>query len=156
MSEQIRSFQELRVYQEAFAAQQEIFSATKRWPAEERYALTNQIRRSARSVGASLAEAWAKRRYPMNFVSKLSDADGELQETEHWLATAEACGHLSATEVKELQGRLNSIGKKLGAMMSKPETFIPRAVVVRPPSSDLRHPTSVLRPLSSGLGPPPA
>ncbi len=146
MGEQIRSFQELRVYQEAFAVQQDIFSTTTRWSTAERYALTGQIRRSARAVGANLAEAWAKRRYPMSFLSKLSDADGELQETTHWLATAEACGYMSCAEVRSLQSRVNAIGGMLGAMMSKPNTFIPRAAVVRPPSSDLRPPTSDHRP----------
>ncbi len=161
MGEQIRSFQELRVYQEAFAVQQDVFSTTKHWPAEERFALTGQVRRSVRSIGANVAEAWAKRRYPLHFVSKLSDADGELQETAHWLATATACGYLSADELRGLQARVRSIGQKLGAMMSKPNTFIPRAAVFRPPASDLcppasdhRPPSSDLRPLASDLRPP--
>jgi hypothetical protein len=99
----------------------------------------------------------------MNFVSKLSDADGELQETAHWLATAEACGYLSANQLRALQGCLKSIGKKLGAMMAKPETFIPRGVVARPLPSTLpprapgvRPPTSDLPRPASGLSRPPA
>jgi len=83
-----KNFKELEVCQASFLLQQEIFSLTKRWPPEERYALTDQIRRSIRSIGANLAESWAKRRYPAHFLSKLTDADGELQETMHWLDTA--------------------------------------------------------------------
>ena len=126
MSNQIRSFRELRVYQQMFALQQDVFVATKGWPREEKYALTDQIRRSSRSMGANVAEAWAKRRYPANFVSKLSDADGELQETSHWLSTALACEYLSGSQQATFQIRLDSIGRMLGKMMSKPETFIPK------------------------------
>src|SRR5579864_6466642 len=77
MAEKISSFKDLRVYQAAFQLQQAIFETTRAFPSEERYALTDQIRRSARSIGANLAEAWQKRQYPAHFVSKLSDADGE-------------------------------------------------------------------------------
>jgi four helix bundle protein len=127
MAEQIRSFRELRVYQEMFSVQQEIFGLTKRWPDEERFALTGQIRRSSRSMGSNVSEAWAKRSYPAHFVSKLTDADGELQETYHWLASAVACGYVSAPDESKLQVRLAAIGSKLGKMISKPEAFIPRS-----------------------------
>ena len=127
MAEQIRSFRELRVYQEMFALQQDIFVATKRWPSEEKFALTDQVRRSSRSMGANVTEAWAKRRYPAHFVSKLTDADGEVQETSHWVASAAACAYISAAEQSAFQAQLDSIGGKLGKMMSKPETFIPRS-----------------------------
>ena len=83
MAEIIRSFRELRAYKAAFELQQAIFKVTQSWPSEERYALTDQVRRSSRSIGANISEAWAKRKYPAHFVSKLSDADGELQETSH-------------------------------------------------------------------------
>ena len=83
MAEIIRSFHDLRAYKAAFELQQMIFKVTKSWPSEERYALTDQVRRSSRSIGANISEAWAKRKYPAHFVSKLSDADGELQETSH-------------------------------------------------------------------------
>jgi four helix bundle protein len=126
MAEQIRSFRELRVYQEMFALQQDIFVATKRWPSEEKFALTGQVRRSSRSMGSNVTEAWAKRRYPLHFVSKLTDADGEVQETSHWLASAAACAYISDEEQSAFQARLGSIGGKLGKMMSKPETFTPR------------------------------
>ena len=107
--------------------QQDVFQATKKWPAEEKYALTDQIRRSSRSMGANVSEAWAKRRYPAHFVSKLTDADGELQETSHWLASATACGYLTTEQQTAFQRRLDGIGSKLGKMMSKPETFAPRS-----------------------------
>jgi len=87
----IQSFNELEVYRLAFAVQQEIFELSKRFPKEEAYSRTDQIRRSSRSVGANIAEAWRKRRYPAHFASKLTDSDGENAETQHWLRTALAC-----------------------------------------------------------------
>src|SRR5438552_3876659 len=99
MSKLAQSFQDLEVYQEAFRFQQEIFKVSKAWPMEERFALIDQIRRSSRSIGANLAEAWAKRRYPAHFLSKLTDSDGELQETFHWLSSAAACGYLTNREL---------------------------------------------------------
>lgn len=98
MAELIRSFRNLRVYQEMFALQQDIFAWSKPWPKDEKFALTDQVRRSSRAMGSNIAESWAKRRYPAHFVSKLTDADGEAQETSHWLATAMACGYLSAAD----------------------------------------------------------
>lgn len=127
MAELIRSFRDLRVYQEMFALQQEIFTLSRQWPKEEKFSLTDQVRRSSRSMGANVSESWAKRRYPAHFVSKLTDADGEVQETSHWLATAQACGYLSTTEQLALQQSLDSIVAKLGKMMSKPESFIPKS-----------------------------
>jgi four helix bundle protein len=91
MAERILSFRDLRVYQMAFDLQQAIYQISKTWPSEEKFSLTDQVRRSARSAGANLVESWAKRYYPAHFISKLTDADGELQETSHWLSTAAAC-----------------------------------------------------------------
>ena len=79
------------MYKAAFKIQQQIFDLTKAFPREEMYSLTDQIRRASRSVGANISESWAKRRYPAHFVSKLSDADGEIEETVHWIETAFAC-----------------------------------------------------------------
>jgi four helix bundle protein len=126
MAESIRSFRELRVYQQAFDLQQEIFQLSKRWPTEEKYALTDQVRRSSRSVGANVAESWAKRSYPAHFSSKLTDADGELQETDHWITTALTCGYPDASQHSKLQIRIREIGQGLGKMISMPEKFIPR------------------------------
>src|SRR5207247_10136594 len=123
MSEKISSFKDLRVYKLAFEVQQEIFETSKRFPAEERYALTDQIRRASRSIGANLAEAWQKRRYVAHFVSKLTDADGEQAETQHWLDTATACGYVPEKDQKVLLEKGVRIGQMLGTMMAKPEKF---------------------------------
>ncbi len=94
-----------------------IFHVSKRFPAEERYALTSQIRRSSRSVSMNLREAWAKRRYPAHFVSKLTDCDGENSETDTSLDYAKDCGYLSAEEHQDLTVRCCEIGKMLGSMI---------------------------------------
>ena len=123
MSEKISSFKDLRVYKLAFELQQEIFETSKRFSVQERYALTDQIRRASRSIGANLAEAWQKRRYVAHFVSKLTDADGEQAETQHWLDTATACTYFSEKEQDALLAKRSRIGQILGAMMAKPEKF---------------------------------
>ena len=105
------------MYQAAFDLQQMVFELTKTFPKEERYALTDQVRRSSRAVGANIAEAWQKRRYEAYFVSKLSDADAELAETEHWLQTARACGYVPDERLGELRTGSRSIGRMLGAMI---------------------------------------
>ncbi|HZF00326.1 MAG TPA: four helix bundle protein [Methylomirabilota bacterium] len=124
MAEQILSFDELRVYKAAMELQQSIFEISKNWPREEKFSLIDQIRRSSRSIGANIAESWAKRNYPAHFVSKLTDADGELQETSHWLSTALACKYITETEHAKLRINIAEIGKMLGKMMSMPEKFI--------------------------------
>jgi four helix bundle protein len=87
------------------------------------YSLTDQVRRSSRSVGAQIAEAWAKRRYEKHFVSKLTDADGEQLETQHWIETAADCGYLTADDVKIILGELAEIGRMLNSMIEKASTF---------------------------------
>jgi len=119
----INSWRELEVYQKAFNLQQEIFELSKTWPKHETYALTDQIRRSSRSIGANITEAWAKRRYPAHFISKLTDADGELQETLHWLASAKACGYIDPNHATDLESQADTIGRQLGTMINKHETF---------------------------------
>ncbi len=123
MSEKISSFNDLRVYKLAFELQQEIFQISKTFPTEERYALTDQIRRASRSIGANLAEAWQKRRYIAHFVSKLTDADGEQAETQHWLNTAAACDYVPEKAHRALLERCSRTGQMLGTMMAKPEKF---------------------------------
>ena len=91
---QINSAKDLKVYQEAYALAMEIFEISKAWPSEEKYSLTDQIRRASRSVCTNLREAWAKRRYEAHFVSKLTDSDGENSETDTWLDFAKDCGYL--------------------------------------------------------------
>jgi four helix bundle protein len=120
MAERISSFKDLRVYQLAFRLQQEIFSVSKVFPVEERYALTDQIRRASRSIGANISEAWQKRRYIAHFISKLADADGEQAESQHWLDTALACDYMSEQEHKSLvaqcsRGRSNAGNNDVGS-----------------------------------------
>ena len=119
----VNSVRELDVYQSAFSLQQEIFAISKSFPREEIYSLMDQIRRSSRSIGANLSEAWAKRRYPAHFLSKLTDADGELQETLHWLSTAEACEYIGRKQSEDLQSRTSIVGRQLGSMINKHESF---------------------------------
>ena len=127
MSEPILSFRDLHVYQAAFELQQRIFRATKRFPKEETYSLTDQFRRASRSVGANIAEAWAKRIYRAHFVSKLSDADAEQTETQHWIETSLACHCLSQAERDAMIAQCEEIGRKLGKMMAEPEKWCPRS-----------------------------
>lgn len=119
----INAFQDLRVYQEACALDKAIFEETKKWPREEKFSLIDQIRRSSRAIGANLAESWAKRRYPAHFVSKLTDSDGELQETEHWLARAQAYGYLKPSDCASLTMSCKAIGRQIGKMIQNPGLF---------------------------------
>lgn len=123
MKQRVNSWRELGTYKTAFELQQRIFEVSKSWPREESYSLTDQIRRSSRSIGANIAESWAKRRYPAHFKSKLTDADGELQETLHWLDTAKACGYLKEVQCADLEALAESTGKQLGAMINQHESF---------------------------------
>lgn len=120
----IRHFSDLIVWQKAFDLGLMVFAATKTWPKEEKYALIDQVRRSSRSVGANIAEAWGKRRYEAHFISKLSDADAELHETEHWLRFALAHGYIAQSELKDMTGLLGEVGRMLGSMMAKPAPFL--------------------------------
>jgi len=120
MSEIISSFKELRVYELAFETQQQVFELTKSFPQDERFSLTDQIRRASRSVGANISEAWQKRRYVAHFVSKLTDADGEQAETQHWIKSAAACGYLTEPQHQELMEKCLRVGQMLGTMMSDP------------------------------------
>jgi four helix bundle protein len=99
------SYKELSVYGKARALSLEIFHLTKSFPKVEIYSLTDQVRRSSRSIGAQIAEAWAKRRYEKHFISKLTDADGEQQETQHWIETATDCGYLNPNQSAALLSR---------------------------------------------------
>ena len=123
MGEIISSFKDLRVYKLAFEVQQELFELTKSFPKEERYALTDQIRRASSSIGATISEAWQKRRYVAHFVSKLTDPDGEQAETQHWIDSAAACGYLTEKQQKELMEKCLRIGQMLGTMMADPEKW---------------------------------
>jgi len=116
----------LRVYQLAFELAMEVFEVSKSFPKDERYSLTDQIRRSSRSVAANIAEGYRKRQYPKMFVSKMADADGEGAETESWLDFALSCGYIDAERHRSLFSRYESVGGMLGKMIASPEKFMPR------------------------------
>ncbi|SRR6056297_3123722 len=120
----MRGFKDLTVYKEAFRLAMEIFELSKEFPKEERYSLTDQIRRSSRSVCSNMAEAFRKRQYPKQFVSKLSDSDAESSETLVWLDFALSCKYISTEAHKELVQKNSEIGKMLGTMIKYPDKFI--------------------------------
>ena len=119
----IRHFSELEVSTLSMDSAMRIFEESKGFPGEERYSLTDQIRRSSRSVCASIAEAWRKRRYPHAFVSKLSDADAEAAETQVWLAFAVRCGYLDPLLESELTETYNRISGKMVKMLTNPDDW---------------------------------
>jgi len=121
--EHANSFRDLEVYKLARRLQNEIFHATKTFPAEEKYSLTDQIRRASRSVGGQIAEAWAKRRYIKHFISKLTDSDGEQQETQHWIETAFDCNYISIELQNDWLQRYAQVGKMLNSMINKADKF---------------------------------
>ena len=121
--EYVKSFRELEVYKLSRQLAKEIFEISKKFPKEEMYSLTDQVRRSSRSVGAQIAEAWAKRRYEKHFISKLTDADGEQQETQHWIETAVDCSYISMDTANNLLSQYASIGKMLNSMINKSSSF---------------------------------
>ena len=120
----VRTAKELVVYRKSYDLSMKIFEITKRFPAEERYALTGQIRRSSRSVCMNLREAWAKRRYVAHFVSKLTDCDGEVNETDTSLDYALDCQYITSTEHANLTTECKEIGRMLGAMIHNPDPFL--------------------------------
>jgi four helix bundle protein len=120
----IQSHRELEVYQLAFEAAMRIFDLTKSFPAEERYSLTDQIRRSSRSVCANLAEAWRKRRYEGAFLLKLSDSEAEAAESQTWLEFAVKCGFLEPDVGRELYQTYDHILGKLVNMISNPSPWL--------------------------------
>ena len=119
----MRGYRDLKVYQLAYKLEMEIFEESKSFPKEERYSLTDQIRRSSRSVATNIAEGFRKRRYPNMFVSKMADADSESAETQVWLDFACDCGYLSKERHDELIIGYEEIGRMLGSMIRSPEKF---------------------------------
>ncbi|MFH1942929.1 MAG: four helix bundle protein [bacterium] len=118
-----KSFKDLEVYQLAREVARGIFILTKDFPPEERYSLTDQMRRSSRSIGAQIAESWGKRRYENHFILKLTDADSEQFETQHWLEVALENGYIDKSTKNELTNKCESIGKMLNSMMDKASLF---------------------------------
>ena len=119
-----QSFRDLTVYRKAFELAMEIFEITKVFPKEERYSLTDQIRRSSRGVCSCIAEAYRKRNYPAYFVSKSSDGDMENSETQSWLDFSHACDYISANQHKDFITKSEEIGKLLNHMVENPEKYI--------------------------------
>ncbi|MGD1715918.1 four helix bundle protein [Dapis sp. BLCC M172] len=104
-----RTYEDLAIYQLAFWVAMEIFDQSKNFPVEERYSLTDQIRRSSRSVCANMAEAWRKRRYKAGFVAKLSDCEAEVAETQVWLKFAVKCQYIKVEKAREIYGNYNQV-----------------------------------------------
>lgn len=119
----VKSLRELDVYILSKQLSKEIFVITKTFPKEERYSLTDQVRRSSRSIGAQIAEAWGNRKYERHFVSKLTDADAEQLETQPWIEIALECKYLNAEAARPLIDQCLSIGRMLSTMMEKASTF---------------------------------
>ena len=123
MTKKIRTHRDLAVYQKGFAASMQIFELSKQFPKEEVYSLTDQIRRSSRSVCANMAEAWRKRRYEKAFISKLSDSESEAAETQVWLEFAVECNYIDRDEAATLYQIYNEILGTLVGMINHPETW---------------------------------
>jgi four helix bundle protein len=124
---QIKSAKDLIVYQKAYELAMAIFNSSRHFPKEEQYSLTDQMRRSSRSVCSNLRESWAKRRYEAHFVSKLTDTDGENGETDTWLDFAHDCGYLSKREHVLFTAKCREVGAMLGSMINDPSSFILKA-----------------------------
>ena len=138
-----RRFQELAVYKKARVLAREAFLASKKFPSEEKFSLTDQLRRASRSIGAQIAESWAKRRYEKHFISKLTDADGEQLETQHWLTSAYDCGYLTEQETRRLGELCLEVGRMLGEMINKADQFC------QPEDGRLHEPVPEYRPKGS-------
>jgi four helix bundle protein len=119
----VDSFAKLAVYQKARELARTVFEVSRRFPREEAYSLVDQWRRASRSVGAQIAEDWGKRRYLKHFASKLSDADSEQLETQHWIIVAFDAGYITRDEAHEFGSRCKEIGRMLGSMIQKAESF---------------------------------
>ena len=116
-------FQDLLAYQKGFELAMDIFNVSRSFPKEETYALTDQIRRSSRSVCANLAEGYRKRLYPKHFISKLTDSDAENSETQTWLEFALACNYIGSTTFEELTNKSIEVGKLINYMILNPKKF---------------------------------
>ncbi len=120
----ISTYRDLDVYKMAMAGAMRIFELTKKFPREERYSLTDQIRRSSRSVCANICEAWRKRRYKLSFVNKLNDAETEAAETQVWCEFASACGYLDRSVFQKIYKHYDYIIGKLVRMIDNPDPWL--------------------------------
>jgi len=116
-------FQDLLAYKKSFALAMSIFEVSKSFPKEETYSLTDQIRRSSRSVCANMSEAYRKRRYPKNFISKLTDSDAENSETQTWLEFALACNYIDKIIFDEFLKNSEEVGKLINYLINNPSKF---------------------------------
>ncbi len=128
----IRSFRELDVYRLGRESAKKVFQVSKRFPKEETYSLTDQVRRSSRAVNAMIAEAWARRRYPASFINKIDEALGEAMETQAWLDHALDCEYIILKEHADLDARWQHIGAMLNRMIDRADDFCRSARVSRP------------------------
>jgi four helix bundle protein len=119
----VRDYSDLLVYRINFQLSQEIFEVSEQFPKEKMYALTDQLRRASRSIGANIAEAWGKRRYEKHFVSKLTDADAERLETQHWLRTSYSCRYTGIEQAEKMNEKLLEIGRLLNGMIERASAF---------------------------------
>ena len=120
----IRSFKELRVWQNAMDAAMHVFDLTKRFPVEERHSLTDQFRRASRSVAANISEGWRKRRYPAAFVSKLNDAESEAAETQSWMLIAQRCRYLDEPFILAMDDRYEHIMSQIALMIDNASSWL--------------------------------
>jgi four helix bundle protein len=132
----IRHFRDLRVYRAAFEAAVRIQEISSAWPKEERFSLTDQVRRSSRAVCACTAEAWRKRRYPAHFTSKLSDADSEAAEPQSWLEFALHFGYITRADFEQLDAAYEGIAGGLVRMMTEPDKWCGTASLVKEEQAD--------------------
>ena len=116
-------FKEMTVYKKAFEMANLVFLLSKRFPVEERYSLTDQIRRSSRSVSAQFAEGYRKKRYPLHFISKMTDCDGENAETQVWLDHAVACAYVTQQDIASIISLSEEVGRMLGDMIENPGKY---------------------------------
>ena len=122
----IQSYKELRVYKAAMDAAMRIFEISKKFPIEERYSLTDQMRRASRSVCSNIGESWRKRRYPAAFISKLNDSETEAEETRVWLEISWRCGYIAKSEADDLDSTYDRIIAQLVTMIDRPEQWLVR------------------------------
>jgi four helix bundle protein len=120
----VRDYTDLVAYRTSFQLSKEILEVTKQFPKEEMYSLTNQFRRAIQAVGANIAEAWGKRRYERHFVSKLTDADAERLETQHWLRTSHACEYVTNGRAEKMNEGLLELGRLLNGMIERSFAFV--------------------------------
>lgn len=121
-----KGYRDLKVFQLAYKLSMEIFEISKAFPKEETYSLTDQIRRSSRSISVNIGEGYRKRVYPKQFSSKMTDSDAEFSETQIWLDYAKDCKYINEEIHGKLYNEYESVGRMLGTMINNPEKFIPR------------------------------